>query len=76
MSAKSKSPATYAAAKVAIGGLMRCCTATIADFVEAHGHEPFAPIALLDCKHEKPGNGNITLDAAGIWRWTGPKAAS
>ena len=62
---------TYADTRVNQGGLMRCCLASLADFVEAHAAEPAAEGMTLDCAYEKPGNANLVLEGR-VWRWNRP----
>lgn len=72
--AKAPTPATYAQTRIAIGGLMRCCLATINDYVDAHVAEVPEPGLVLDCKYQGPGNAQIILDPSGIWRWNAPES--
>lgn len=62
---------TYADALVNQGGLMRCCLATLADFVTAHAAEPAVEGFVLDCAYEKPGNVNMIFDGR-VFRWNRP----
>lgn len=54
-----------------IGGLMRCCTGTIGEYVHAHEDEEAPDKLVLDCKYEPEGNAQITLEH-GVWRWNHP----
>ena len=65
-------PIYYAQTKVAQGGLMRCCLATIGAFVAAHGSELARAGLPLDCHYEEAGNQRIILDERYIWRWNAP----
>jgi len=55
--------------RIDIGGLMRCCIATIDEYVHEHQDEevPAEPL-VLDCKYEPPGNAQVVLQD-GRWRW-------
>lgn len=70
--AKINAPKTYAQTKVAQGGLMRCCLATIDEYVATHADQSPKFGLILDCKYEKPGNAQVVLDTSGIWRWNRP----
>lgn len=70
--AKVSPPKTYAQTKVDQGGLMRCCLATISDYLSVHSAETPQPGLILDCKFQKPGNAQIILDQNSIWRWNRP----
>jgi hypothetical protein len=51
---------------VRIGGLMRCCLATLAqceDEVEIG--------AVLGCMYEEPGDPKMRLANDGVWEWVG-----
>lgn len=53
--------------QIEIGGLMRCCIATIRDSIE-----PTRLGDVVDCKYEKPGNRQLVVDMnSGRWRWNG-----
>lgn len=65
----------YPDTKIAIGGLMRCCTATIAAYVEAHKDDDEVVDQILDCTYEEPGNARIILED-GVWRWNRPRDES
>jgi hypothetical protein len=65
---------TYDETTINIGGLMRCCIATISEFVRDHGSEPAARI-ILDCKYDTPGNQQIILDGM-TWRWHRERAVA
>ena len=62
---------TYADVLVAQGGLMRCCLATLADFVAAHATEPALEGFVLDCAYEAPGNTKMILEGK-VFRWNRP----
>lgn len=49
---------------VRIGGLMRCCLATVGD------SEELTDVGtVMDCKYEPPGNANLIVGDDGAWRW-------
>jgi hypothetical protein len=56
---------------IAIGGLMRCCIATILAYIDAHQDDDVVDM-VLDCMHEKPGNEQILLTGR-TWKWNGLK---
>lgn len=49
---------------IRIGGLMRCCVATVQESLE-----PTVPGTVMDCKYEHPGNENLRVADDGIWEW-------
>ena len=51
--------------KISIGGLMRCCIATIE---EQDPDKEYKNGDIIDCKFEEGGNKNIILKD-GIWQW-------
>jgi hypothetical protein len=55
---------------VAPGGLMRCCTETVADLARTARETgtPYTDGAVFDCKYEPEGNARIVLDL-GVFRW-------
>ena len=55
-------------------GLMRCCIATIEDYVEEHPDENLKEGFTLDCKYETEGNKNIILKN-GTWQWNNKPTA-
>jgi hypothetical protein len=46
------------------GGLMRCCTATLAEHIEVGG--PVAVGDILPCKH---CSSSMRIAADGVWEW-------
>lgn len=52
---------TYADTMIHQGGLMRCCIATIVDYVDQHKDEQTKEGLVLDCQHERVGNERIIL---------------
>lgn len=53
---------------VRIGGLMRCCLATLGEC-----SDPLPIGATLSCKYESdPDNRNLILAADGTWEWNRP----
>lgn len=62
---------TYGDVLVSQGGLMRCCLATLADFVTGHANEPAVDGFVLDCRYEKSGNANMILEGK-AFRWNRP----
>ena len=61
----------YSEVLVNQGGLMRCCLATLADFLEAHAAEPAVEGFVLDCVYEQSGNANMILEGK-VFRWNRP----
>jgi len=59
--------------KLNCGGLMRCCTSTIANYVSIHADEEIEDGFIIDCEYEKAGNRNIILKD-NVWRWNKPSA--
>ena len=51
--------------KINIGGMLRCCIATIQ---ELDPEQEFENGLELDCKYEKSGNKSMVLDS-GVWKW-------
>ncbi len=58
----------YRDTRVDIGGLMRCCIATIDDYVDEHADEDFADVDIL-CEYGEAGAESIIILRDGIWRW-------
>lgn len=56
--------------RVKVGGLMRCCDATIAEYVDEHKDEEALGAFTLDCKYEPAGNGQVFFDGS-VWAWAG-----
>lgn len=51
-----------------IGGVMRCCIATLVEYLK--GIEEAPPVGTtLDCKYEQSGNKKLILAADGVWEW-------
>ena len=56
--------------RVDMGGLMRCCLATIAE-----SEEPTEVGSILSCKYERDAdNQNMIVNQAGVWEWNRPDA--
>lgn len=53
--------------RVKIGGLMRCCTQTLAEYLQ-NATEPSKEGQTLDCKHEQAGNAQMIF-RNGAWEW-------
>lgn len=53
------------------GGLMRCCTATIAETEDSTEVGD-----MLDCKYEPVGNKNLIVADDGVWEWNRPGAST
>ena len=51
--------------KIHMGGMLRCCVATIQDL---YPEQEFENGLELDCKYEKTGNKSIIL-IDGVWKW-------
>jgi hypothetical protein len=63
----------FADTRVNQGGLMRCCTGTIANHVELHARDDVPEgVLVIDCEYETPGNSRIVLEG-GVWRWNNPE---
>lgn len=57
--------------RVRIGGLMRCCTGTLADYVIANPTAPVTEGQTLQCRHTSdPTHRMITRNAH--WEWDHP----
>jgi hypothetical protein len=67
MKGKTKHEIRY---MMAPGGLMRCCTQTVADLANAARDTgtPYVDGTVFDCKYESEGNARIVLDL-GVFRW-------
>lgn len=52
---------------VRIGGLMRCCLATL-----GNSESPSVVGTVLDCQYETPGNANMVVAQDGVWEWNRP----
>lgn len=65
-----KADKTYADSRLQIGGLMRCCTATIGEFVRVNAGNHIEYGKIIDCKYMVPGNRMIIIDQeTGNFRW-------
>lgn len=53
--------------RVRTGGLMRCCTMTLAEYLEG-AEGPSEEGQVMDCKYEHPGNSNLIF-RHGAWEW-------
>lgn len=58
--------------RIAIGGLLRCCTGTLEDHIRDHADESAATGSLVYCKYEKNDPTSMILGEDGIWRWNHP----
>ncbi len=67
----------YRDTKIGIGGLMRCCIATIDAYVDEHADEDVADVDIW-CEH---GHGDRNEDAriilrTNVWRWRRPSVTT
>ena len=52
-----------------LGGLLRCCIASVHEYVEEHAEETAPDTLVISCLHEsEKDSGNIILES-GVWRW-------
>lgn len=58
----------YKDSEIFIGGLMRCCVATIEKFVEEHPTDEVEEGLVLNCMYEKTRNKQIIFKD-GAFRW-------
>ena len=61
---------TMAETLVNQGGLMRCCLASLADWIDARRDETAIPGTLASCAYEQPrSNDRMILGKDLTWRW-------
>lgn len=55
--------------QIAIGGLMRCCTGSLTDFIKQNPDDLAGPGTIVYCKYEKENPTTMILGRDGVWRW-------
>lgn len=73
MPKKAKATKTYPPTdtRIAIGGLMRCCTGTLGDWIRGR-KLPVAVGEVVFCKYEAANPTSMILGEDGVWRWNHP----
>lgn len=64
---------TWAESGVFIGGLMRCCTSSIGEAVEAAPETPCEDGQTIQCRYAPDDPNHRAVMQDGNWRWVGPK---
>lgn len=59
---------SWAETKVAIGGLMRCCTSTLAEAIENAPETEAVNEQTIQCKYTDNPSHNMKL-IDGVWHW-------
>lgn len=58
--------------KLAIGGLMRCCTGSLGEFISQNPDDTAQVGTLVYCKYEGNDPTSMILGDDGVWRWNHP----
>lgn len=58
--------------RIAIGGLMRCCTGSLTDFINQNPDDLAGIGTIIYCKYEKADPTSMILGQDGVWRWNHP----
>lgn len=71
--AKKAEVKTYERAdtRLAIGGLMRCCTGSLGDWIRS-SDKPIKVGEVVFCKYEAANPTSMILGEDGVWRWNHP----
>jgi hypothetical protein len=51
------------------GGLLRCCLASIAEYVEARAEQAAPPELVISCVHETYQDSENIILREGVWYW-------
>lgn len=70
MPAQPSSPAIlFGDTEINQGGLMRCCIASIHEYVMPRAETVAPPVLVISCLYEGEGDSENIILEKGVWRW-------